>query len=383
VQRDYELGRRSFTSRFFFWIDLTEKPKERGFEWGEENDLSLNLNIKLHGENHPGVTVSNCRLVYRGNIGEMQIIFVLLGLVDGFAYVILAQEIDSAGGVAQQRSSNYQVPSVHNRHTHSNQHTIILKNHPNYKQNSKFRVEVSVWDNFAGLSLEEGIVARKEIWLPLEYDYTYFNRRVDAIRSRHHTRSSSSRNSTVGKVHTCSEDVLFRSEQDADSKNDNVTLATVASFDRCLTSLYLAAHWDGPLSIVYLAANWREHAALEAFVSQTLVPFCHARSQPLTVTLLSECKTVKTTRKGFEGRGMGGEEENDGEGGGGDGGGGEAEEDQRDFPINRMRSLITDICGCIGLLYEYIGLVCRYVGLLGGYMGLPCEYIGLFLEFAD
>jgi len=35
----------------------------------------------------------------------------------------------------------------------------------------------------------------------------------------------------------CAEEVLVCDEQDDVSKRDNVTLATVATFDRCLTSL--------------------------------------------------------------------------------------------------------------------------------------------------
>ena len=87
----------------------------------------------------------------------------------------------------------------------------------------------------------------------------------------------------------CKEEILVKPEYSGNLSRTNVTLATVASLDRALSSLYTAAHWDGPVSIVYFAHSDQECHALRKFVSQILALFCHTRGQNLIVTLLSLC----------------------------------------------------------------------------------------------
>ena len=132
------------------------------------------------------------------------------------------------------------------------------------------------------------IVARKDTTLNLEYDCTHFNRHVAASSNKKHQpspRSARSRrrsrrqapiclrsheqihlenhrklgdtnasdslpfsrcrrsqaqvcdDDSEDEMVVCAEEVLVCDEQDDVSKRDNVTLATVATFDRCLTSL--------------------------------------------------------------------------------------------------------------------------------------------------
>jgi len=73
------------------------------------------------------------------------------------------------------------------------------------------------------------------------------------------------------------------------SSATNVTLATVASLDRCLVSLFSAAHWDGPFSVTYFARNHTEREILRLFVAQTLAPFCQRRGQDLRVSVVFDC----------------------------------------------------------------------------------------------
>jgi hypothetical protein len=73
------------------------------------------------------------------------------------------------------------------------------------------------------------------------------------------------------------------------SSATNVTLATVASLDRSLVSLFSAAHWDGPFSVTYFARNHTEREMLRLFVAQTLVPFCRKRGQDLRVSVVFDC----------------------------------------------------------------------------------------------
>jgi hypothetical protein len=73
------------------------------------------------------------------------------------------------------------------------------------------------------------------------------------------------------------------------SSTTNVTLATVASLDRILVSLFSAAHWDGPFSVTYFARNHTERETLRLFVAQTLVPFCQRRGQDLRVSVVFDC----------------------------------------------------------------------------------------------
>jgi hypothetical protein len=76
------------------------------------------------------------------------------------------------------------------------------------------------------------------------------------------------------------------------SSATNVTLATVASLDRSLVSLFLAAHWDGPFSVTYFARNHTEREILRLFVAQTLAPFCQRRGQDLRVSVVFDCLII-------------------------------------------------------------------------------------------
>lgn len=77
----------------------------------------------------------------------------------------------------------------------------------------------------------------------------------------------------------CRKEKLAQSQEDLGERGSSVTLTTVASLDRCWTSLYSAAHWDGPVSIAYFARSRAEQRAIRSFVSETLAPFCRRRGQ--------------------------------------------------------------------------------------------------------
>lgn len=62
--------------------------------------------------------------------------------------------------------------------------------------------------------------------------------------------------------------------------NAGVTLVSVASVDRLLAVLHLAARWQGPLSFALYARTAEEDSAFASFVSHRLgkscaIPCCH------------------------------------------------------------------------------------------------------------
>ena len=73
------------------------------------------------------------------------------------------------------------------------------------------------------------------------------------------------------------------------SAKTSVTLATVASLDRTLVSLFAAAHWDGPVSVVYFAHSAEEREVLHHFAVHTFARFCDKRGQNLLISVVFNC----------------------------------------------------------------------------------------------
>ena len=90
-----------------------------------------------------------------------------------------------------------------------------------------------------------------------------------------------------GRAGECKEKVLMDTMPNSSGfSRENVTLVTVASLDRCVASLYQAAHWDGAVSVVYHARNTEEHAAIAAFVREALAPLCGRRGQAVRASVV-------------------------------------------------------------------------------------------------
>eukprot|EP00961_Rhodomonas_salina_P220097 2975604-Rhodomonas_salina.2 len=78
-------------------------------------------------------------------------------------------------------------------------------------------------------------------------------------------------------------------DDEDEDEDESITLVSVASIDRALASLHLAARWDGPLSYAFYARTEEEAAMLRKFVREDLGPYCSHRAHTLAVVLLSQC----------------------------------------------------------------------------------------------
>eukprot|EP00961_Rhodomonas_salina_P245036 3311347-Rhodomonas_salina.1 len=75
----------------------------------------------------------------------------------------------------------------------------------------------------------------------------------------------------------------------AANSGEQISLVSVASIDRSLVALQVAASWEGPLAYALYARSVEEELALRKFVLKDLGPSCEARGQGLKVLLVSMC----------------------------------------------------------------------------------------------
>lgn len=256
----------------------------------------------LHGDSHPFliIEIGSMPLVYRGNVGEMELTFGLNGAVPGFEYRIVVQELDLAARVRQQKDM---VLSINDD---SREEIMVIL--PRIDENQgHFLFAIEIWDVYEGLSSVEAIIARKELESLLLANATTscgvckYQDLVSVLLSdelqttekqdKRRQASSSGANAGASRRRVCQEEVLVKSvtSQGDTSMKNNVTLATVSNLHQCLISLYTISNWGGPVSIVYHAQSLDERVAIAAFVAETLAPLCRRRRQDLSAKMLSDC----------------------------------------------------------------------------------------------
>ena len=161
-----------------------------------------------------------------------------------------------------------------------------------------FRFAIGIWDTVVGGA--DTLLARKDATIPLTFDFRALFALWDRMGRAAHlpdtettggaawgaaegSAAACERQSKCDKQREpggrasphassapqCVEEVLLHAPTGA--RGVDVTLATVASADRCVISLYAVAHWDGPVSVAYFARDEAERDAIIKFVRTTLV----------------------------------------------------------------------------------------------------------------
>ena len=276
----------------------------------------------FHGDNHPAIMIKfgEAPLVFSGAAGQMDLTFRPDGAIKGFRYRIIVQEL-SDGKLLQNKALAFSLDDF------PSGEAVVRLWISDIRQDS-FRFAIGIWDTVVGGA--DTLLARKDATVPLTFDFRALfalwnrmrraahlpprwrrgrGRKPDtetmggaALGAAEGSAAVCERQSECGRQREpgghasshassapqCVEEVLLHAPTGA--RGVDVTLATVASADRCVISLYAVAHWDGPVSVAYFARDEAERDAIIKFVRTTLEPFCRDRQQQLSVTLVYHCR---------------------------------------------------------------------------------------------
>jgi len=113
---------------------------------------------ELHGEHHPGVTVNNAALTSaHAGSRSMEVSFALQGLVPGFSYRVIVQQLGEKRAVQQQQESLFSFDSAPDR-----QVTVALAKRC-LGDGDSLQVAVGVWDAEPGIPSVEALIARRDL----------------------------------------------------------------------------------------------------------------------------------------------------------------------------------------------------------------------------
>eukprot|EP00961_Rhodomonas_salina_P209530 2828689-Rhodomonas_salina.2 len=113
-----------------------------------------------------------------------------------------------------------------------------------------YTLNLVVYDSFPGLDEEDSFLAARK----LQHEIIEPEKMVDS----------------TDKNITCKEQKIWASHSSTDEADDGITLVSVASIDRALAALHLAARWDSSLSYTFYARNEEEEETFQAFVEKDL-----------------------------------------------------------------------------------------------------------------
>jgi len=162
VHREHiqEAGSPAWTSTPLESEARMHEEKERKTEEGRHTEKEH----EHHGDKHPPVTIAfGTEPLVSTRAGEMILRFHLRGVVVGFRYRIIVQEM--RGGTAQVDQQESLVHCVDDDSPASSEVTVELSLYDEFQKD--FRFAIVAYDAHEGLTDEEAIVARRDGTLPL------------------------------------------------------------------------------------------------------------------------------------------------------------------------------------------------------------------------
>ena len=130
------------------------------------NRLSGTETNELHGQHHPSVAIKFGAdpLVSRGQ-GRMELRFRIVGVLIGFKYRIVLQEVDISRVIQQQEISFSPIDVSAEDSTEITAELDIM--YIRHHKTARIKFAIGIWDTHAGLSDDEGMVGRTNAWFRL------------------------------------------------------------------------------------------------------------------------------------------------------------------------------------------------------------------------